>query len=164
LRSKDKADACLIISSKTNITLIKGNLSISIEENKAIVRHLFDELFNKGNPSAANDVITPDYVDHSPIPASLPGPEDLGQRTVMLRAAFVSECVFGEFLAEGDLVAFTWTLSGIHNGPLVGMAATGKYLVLAGINVERMKEGKIVEHWSQFDLAGAMRQIQSAAK
>jgi predicted ester cyclase len=44
------------------------------------------------------------------------------------------------------------------------MTPTGKLLTLAGINVERMKDGKIVEHWSQFDLAGVMRQIQSTAK
>ena len=81
----------------------------------------------------------------------------------MLRTAFVSECAFGEFLAEGDLVAFTWTLSGIHNGPLAGIAPTGKHLALSGINVERMKDGKIVEHWSQFDLEGVMGQIQSTA-
>jgi predicted ester cyclase len=39
------------------------------------------------------------------------------------------------------------------------MAPTGKDLILAGINIERMQNGKIIEHWSQFDLAGAMRQI-----
>ena len=137
---------------------------MSTEENKAIVHRLFEELFNLGNPAAANEVIAPDYIDHSPIPAPMPGPEGFGQRTAMLRMAFVSECVFGEFLAEGDLVAFTWTLSGVHNGPFAGMTPTGKHLTLSGINVERMKDGKIVEHWSQFDLAGVMRQIQSTAK
>jgi predicted SnoaL-like aldol condensation-catalyzing enzyme len=98
------------------------------EENKAVVRPLFGELINQGNPTATNEVIAADYVDHSPIPA--PGPEGFGQHTVMLRAAFVGECVFGELLAEDDLVA------------------------LSGINVERIKDGKIVDHWSQFDLAG----------
>ena len=135
---------------------------MSTEENKAIVRKLFDELFNQGNPAAANEVIAPNYIDHSPLPAPTPGAEGFGQRTVMLRTAFVTECVFGEFLAEGDLVAFSWTLSGTHNGPLAGQAPTGKYLVLAGVNIERMQAGKIVEHWSQFDLAGVLRQIQSA--
>src|SRR6185503_1533538 len=114
---------------------INGGPPMSTEENKAIVHRLFDELFNKGNPAAANEIIAVDYIDHSPIPAPMPGPEGFGQRTVMLRTAFVSECVFGEFLAEGDMVAFTWTLRGIHNGPFAGMTPTGKLLTLSGINV-----------------------------
>jgi len=135
---------------------------MSTEENKAIVRKLFDELFNKGNPAAAKEVVANDYIDHSPMTAPAPGAEGFGQRTVTLRTAFVSECIFGEFLAEGDLVSFSWTLSGKHNGPLAGQAPTGKHLVLTGINIERMKHGIIIEHWSQFDLAGVMRQIQAA--
>jgi predicted ester cyclase len=134
------------------------------EENKAIVRGLFDELFNKGNSEAANEVISSDYVDHSPIPAPMSGPEGFAKRTVALRSAFVQVAEFGVFLAEGDLVAFTWTFKGVHNGPFAGLEPTGKQVTLSGINVERMKEGKIVEHWSQFDLAGLMRQIQSPSK
>ncbi|TFG67930.1 MAG: ester cyclase, partial [Anaerolineales bacterium] len=43
-----------------------------------------------------------------------------------------------------------------------GIAATGKKVTLSGINVERFENGKIVEHWSQFDLAGLMKQMNSA--
>ena len=132
---------------------------MSAAENKAIVRRLFDEGFNKGNVQLANEIIAPDYVDYSPIPAPMPGSEGFAKRMAGLRAAFVQEAVFGVFLAEDDLVAFTWTFSGVHNGPFAGVPPTRRKVTLSGINVERLKDGRIVEHWSQFDLAGLMRQI-----
>lgn len=134
---------------------------MSTEENKQIVRRLFDEAFNKGNTYFIDEVIDPGYVDHSPIPAPAPGPEGFAKRTIALRSAFVDEALFGVFLAEDDLVAFTWTFNGIHRGTFAGIAATGKRVTLAGINVERLENRKIVEHWSHFDLAGLMRQINS---
>jgi steroid delta-isomerase-like uncharacterized protein len=131
------------------------------EENKHLVHRMFDEAFNKGDTLFINEMIAPDYIDHSPIPAPGPGPEGFAKRTAALRAAFVEEAVFGVFLAEDDLVAFTWTFNGVHRGTFAGAAATGKKVSLSGINVERLEKGKIVEHWSQFDLAGLIKQISS---
>ena len=136
---------------------------MSAAENKAIVHRLFDQGFNKGNMEPASEIIAPEYIDHSPIPAPMPGPEGFAKRMAGLRAAFVQEAIFGVFLAEDDLVAFTWTFNGVHNGPFAGIPATGKQVMLSGINVERLKDGKIIEHWSQFDLAGLMKQITTGA-
>ena len=135
---------------------------MSTEENKSLVHRMFDESFNKGDPSFINELIAADYVDHSPIPAPSPGPEGFAKRTIALRTAFVEEAQFGVFLAENDLVAFTWTFQGVHQGPFAGIAATGKQVTLSGINVERLENGKIVEHWSHFDLAGLIKQMNSA--
>jgi predicted ester cyclase len=129
------------------------------EENKALTYRLFDEEFNKGNSSIIDEVIAADYVDHSAIPAPAPGPEGFKKRAAMLRSALAPTMTFGEFLAEGDLVAFTWTMSGTHQGVFAGIPPTGKQVTVNGINVERFANGKIVEHWSQFDLAGALRQM-----
>ena len=135
---------------------------MSTEENKNLVRRMFDEAFNQGNTSLIHELIASDYVDHSPIPAPAPGPEGFGKRTMSLRNAFVEEALFGVFLAENDLVAFTWAFQGIHRGTFAGIAATGKEVSLSGINVERLENGKIVEHWSHFDLAGLLKQMNSA--
>jgi steroid delta-isomerase-like uncharacterized protein len=135
---------------------------MSTEENKVIVHRMFDEAFNRGETSFVNEVVSPEYIDHSPIPAPVPGPEGFAKRTAALRAAFVQEVVFGVFVAEGDLVAFTWTFIGVHHGTFAGVPATGKPVTLSGINVERLKAGKIIEHWSQFDLAGLMKQINGS--
>jgi predicted ester cyclase len=136
---------------------------MSPQENQAIVRRLFDEIFNKGNFAVADEIIAGDYQDHSPLPAPESGPQGFKMRAQMLRAAFVSQVVFGPFLADGDLVAFTWGLTGVHDGAFVGIAPTGKQVSLSGINVERLAGGKIVEHWSQFDLVGLLRQMEATS-
>jgi steroid delta-isomerase-like uncharacterized protein len=135
---------------------------MSTAENKNLVRRMFDEAFNQGNTSFIYEMVAPDYVDHSPIPAPAPGPEGFAKRTMALRSAFVQEALFGVFLAENDLVAFTWMFQGVHQGTFAGIAATGKNVTLSGINVERLENGKIVEHWSHFDLAGLLKQLNAA--
>lgn len=132
---------------------------MSTEENKALTHRLFDEEFNQGNPAAIDEIIDANYLDHSALPAPAPGPEGFKKRAEMLRAAFDPKMTFGEFLAEGDLVSFTWTLSGIHQGVFANVPPTGKAVTVSGINIERFQNGKIVEHWSQFDGIGLMRQI-----
>ncbi len=132
---------------------------MSIRDNQTHVRHLFEEVFNNGNYDIVDEFVADDYVDLSPIPAPAQGPQKFKMRTQMLHAAVVREVAFGPFLAERDLVAFTWTLGGVHNGPFVGNAPTGKMITLSGINVEHMADGQIVEHWSQFNLVGLLRQM-----
>lgn len=128
--------------------------------NSERIRLFFDAGFNRGEFLAAEHVAD-EYVDHSPIPAPAPGPDGFGMRMQSLRSAFVDEADFGVFLEAGDLVAFTWEFRGVHRGPFAGIAPTGRTVSLPGINVERLVDGKIVEHWSQFDLAGLMRQLTS---
>ncbi|MBX3195011.1 MAG: ester cyclase [Microbacteriaceae bacterium] len=124
------------------------------------IRRFFDAGFNRGE-FLASEYVADDYVDHSPLPAPKPGAEGFGMRMQALRTAFVDEAVFGVFAAEGDLVAFTWEFRGVHRGAFAGVEPTGRTVSLAGINVERVRDGLIVEHWSQFDLAGLMRQLTS---
>jgi predicted ester cyclase len=132
---------------------------MSTEENKTLTHRLFDEEFNKANSAVIDEIIDANYVDHSALPAPAPGPEGFKKRAAMLRAAFAPTMMFGDFLAEDDLVSFTWTMSGIHQGVFANVAPTGKPVTVTGINVERFQNGKIVEHWSQFDAIGLMRQI-----
>jgi predicted ester cyclase len=132
---------------------------MSGENNKALTQRLFSEEFNEGNTAVAEEIVAADYIDHSAIPAPAPGPEGFRKRVEMLRAAFAPRITFGEFLAEGDLVAFSWSMSGIHQGVFAGVAPTGKSITVNGINIERFQDGKIVEHWSQFDMVGVLRQI-----
>lgn len=74
-------------------------------------------------------------------------------------AAFHPEMSLGDFLADGELVSYTWTLKGKHLGPCAGAAPTGNTVVVNGINIKRFDESKIVKHWIQFDSAGLFCQI-----
>jgi predicted ester cyclase len=60
---------------------------------------------------------------------------------------------------EGDLVSSRWTITGTHQGPFQGVPATGKRVTIPGVDMSRVVNGQVAEHWAQFDLIGVMVQI-----
>ncbi len=60
---------------------------------------------------------------------------------------------------EGDKVAFRWLLSGTHENEFMGAAATGRRVEAMGMDIVRLADGEIVEHWGEFDAVGLLRQI-----
>jgi steroid delta-isomerase-like uncharacterized protein len=66
----------------------------------------------------------------------------------------VDECI-----AEGDRVVSRWTLTGTHRGEFQGVPATGRAVRFTGIEFNRVVDGRLAEHWAQFDLVGLMGQI-----
>ena len=62
-------------------------------------------------------------------------------------------------LAEGDMVATRWTGRGTHQGELMGIPPTGKQVTVSGITISRVKNGKVVEEWSNWDTLGMLQQL-----
>jgi steroid delta-isomerase-like uncharacterized protein len=62
-------------------------------------------------------------------------------------------------VAERDIVASRWTLTGTHSGTFHGVPATGRQVTMVGVEMSRFADGKIVEHWAQFDVLGMLQQI-----
>lgn len=62
-------------------------------------------------------------------------------------------------IGEDDQTATTWTLAGTHRAPFKAVPATGRKVEIAGIEFNRFSDGRIVEHYSQFDLAGLLVQL-----
>jgi predicted ester cyclase len=60
---------------------------------------------------------------------------------------------------EGDKVAFRWLLSGTHLGGFMGVVATGRRVEAMGMDIVRVADGEIIEHWGEFDVMGLLRQI-----
>lgn len=74
--------------------------------------------------------------------------------------AFPDACItVNACIAEGDTVVSRWTLTGTHRGSFNGIPSTGRAVQFTGIEFNRVAGGRIAEHWSQFDLAGLLRQI-----
>lgn len=130
------------------------------EDPGRMVKGLFLKAFNEGDFSAAEENVAQHLVDHSTFAAPAPGGEGFRQRIAQLREAF-PDCRFKieEMLEEGELVAFTWRFTGSNDGPFMGHKATGKRVKITGINVERVRRGKIVEHWSSPDTLALFRQL-----
>jgi steroid delta-isomerase-like uncharacterized protein len=62
-------------------------------------------------------------------------------------------------VGDRDMVASRWIMTGTHNGNFQGVPATGRQISMKGIDVSRVVDGRIAEHWAQFDAIGVMQQI-----
>jgi len=132
---------------------------MSTEENKAIVRRFFEEGPSKGNLITAEELLSPDFVLHVPLPVS-PGVKGIKEVITSCREAFEHlNVTIEDMIAEGDNVAARFTAHGIHKGDFVGLPATGKPITMTGIEIFRIKDGKIVELWGEANLLGLMQQL-----
>src|SRR5205823_575293 len=62
-------------------------------------------------------------------------------------------------IAEGDAVATRWQGRGRHTGELMGFPPTGKEVIVEGLNLTRLRDGKIVEEWSNWDTLGMLQHV-----
>jgi len=134
---------------------------MSIEENKAIARCLYEEVFNKGNLAALDDLMSSGYVDHNPLsPGQAPDREGAKQGLSVLRTALPDlRVTIEDIVAEGDKVVCRLTLRGTQKGEFMGVAASGEQITAALISIVRIADGKIVERWGISDQLGLMQQL-----
>jgi len=131
------------------------------EQNKNVVRRLFDELWNKGNLQVADELIAPNYMDHDPsTPDFGKGPESEKKRVNLYRGAFHDfRLNIEDLYAEGETVVARWSCRGVHKGELNGIAPTNKQFAITGVTICRFDHGKIVEGFVNWDALGLMRQL-----
>ena len=135
---------------------------MSVEENKALVRHFMEEAFGQGKPELVDDLLDPDFVRYDPYieAGEVRGVETVKENIVWFRNVFPDlTCTIEDQVAEGDKVVSRWTLRGTHQGEFFGVPATGERVELGGIQIDRFEGGKIVEERAEFDLLGAMQQL-----
>ena len=136
-------------------------MSVSVEENKALARRWFEEVFNAQNFDVADEITAQDAVNHDPTLTDLPsGPE--GDRHVvnLYHDAFPdAQITVEEQIAEGDRVVTRWTGRGTHQGELMGVPPSGNRVEIAGMTINRVSGGKIAETWTNYDALGMMQQI-----
>ncbi len=132
---------------------------MSAEENKAIIRRFFEVGPSKGDLAAANELLSPKFSLHTPLP-SAPGTQGIDDIIITCRAAFEHLNVTVEdMIAEGDKVAARFTAHGIHKGNFMGLPPTDRPITMTGIEIFRIEDGKIVELWAEANLLGLMVQL-----
>jgi steroid delta-isomerase-like uncharacterized protein len=133
---------------------------MSTEENKAVVRRFFEELLSTDNLALADEILSPDFRFYF---AGSPDPMDLKRYKDFLaarRAAFPDRrFAVEDMIAEGDKVSARFTMRGTHNGELRGIAPSGREVTMSGIDIIRLKEGKMVEDRVEVDQLGMMQQL-----
>jgi len=134
---------------------------MAAEQNKALVIRFIDELFNRGNIGIVDEISTPDFIEREQLPPGIPdGREGVKVLTSLLRNAFPDfKATIDDILAEGDKVVIRMTWSGTHKGEFMGVPATGKSVSFGVIDIIRITNGKVVEHWGQMDSMSLMQQL-----
>lgn len=133
------------------------------EENKALVKRWFEEVWNKGRAEAISEMFAEDGIAHglSDDPSvAMRGPRDYKPFYETFRGAFPDIVVTVEdMIAEGDMVAARCSVQGKHTGDNLGIAATNTGVDFTGITIVRIRDGKIVEAWNNFDFMRMNRQL-----
>jgi predicted ester cyclase len=134
---------------------------MSAEQNKAIARRIPMEVFSQGRLEVVDEILAPDFKDHSQLPPGLPaGREGVKAIASQLRKGFPDLNYRVDLqIAEGDFVAAYLTVSGTHKGEVFGMPATGKRAEWPESHIVKMVNGKITEHWGIADQLGMLRQL-----
>jgi steroid delta-isomerase-like uncharacterized protein len=134
---------------------------MSTAENKRVIRRFYEEVWNRGNVAVAQETFAEDYMRHDLRPTQAePGPEGQAKIAADFRRAFPDLTFLVDIvLAEKDLVAARWTAEGTHDGPWGNMDPTGKRVRFSGVNIFRIREGKVAEIWNHRDDLGLMQQV-----
>jgi len=132
---------------------------VSTEVNRAVVRRLMNEAYT--NPGVHDELVAEDYVGHFPPNPTLHGPEGLKRFNAQAVTAFPDvHASIEDLVAEGDEVVVRWTLRGTHEGELRGgIPATGRRVEVSGITISRIRDGRLVENWGNYDLLGMLQQL-----
>jgi serine phosphatase RsbU (regulator of sigma subunit)/ketosteroid isomerase-like protein len=123
---------------------------MSLEDNKRLVRD-FIRAQNEGNVAALEDLMAPDFVDHSVLPGQGSSRDAYIQGAVEDQAAFSdAELIVEEQLAEGDKVMTRLSVRGLHDkAAFTDMAPTGAMLDTTAITINRVVGDKIAAEWSE---------------
>ena len=132
-----------------------------VVENKALVRRFYEEVWDKGNLDACDEVFAEDYVRHDLRPSEpVPGPEGQKQIAADFRSAFPDLRVEVDILvAEDDYVVGRWTASGTHLGPWGSLEPKSRRITFSAVNIFRFDSGKVSEIWNHRDDLGLREQI-----
>ena len=133
---------------------------MSAEKNKRVVRRLLDEVVNAGRTAILDQLVSPDFYDHDPLPGTSPDLEGLTQRFAIRAQAFPDlQATIVQLVAEGDKVALITSGKGTHLGEFMGLEPTGKQLVIPEAHVLRLAGGMIVERWGIIDVFSLLEQL-----
>jgi predicted ester cyclase len=130
------------------------------ERNKAVVRRFIEEVQNKKDPAVFDELNGPDFVNLS-APPGVPSDREGGKMFLWsFFSAFPdSRWTIDEMIAEGDRVATKKTFTGTHTGDLGEIPPTGKSVTLQYVDILRLRDGKIVEHWLSMDQLSLLQQL-----
>jgi steroid delta-isomerase-like uncharacterized protein len=133
---------------------------MNTEQNTAIVRRIFDDVINNGDRALLDDILAPDMVTHDTLQGRIESAAAFKGLLAFFDAAFPGHRVTVEqIIAQGDYVAVLHTHYATHTGPFMELPPTGREIVVPGVEVYRLHDGRIAEFWRFDNDAGMLMQL-----
>ncbi len=146
------------VASATN--KVRGELQGN--DARRLLLHYFDEVLNRKNLDAMEEIFAADVVYHSAGAPDINGLQALKAWVAdYLNSVPDYKAAFKDSIAEGDRCMLRWSCKGTHRGVLFGLPPTGKRFTLSGMTVFRIQDGRVQEGWIERDSLGLFRHLQS---
>ncbi len=133
------------------------------EVNKSIVRRFVDEVVNRGDLGAIDELLCEEYTDHRALMSNLPsGRNGAKQQYALLHVAFPGlHLSLEQLIADGDRVAFRGVLRGTHQGQFLDIPPTATQIELETYEIMRLSKGRIAEHWGSVGFENLLEILQT---
>jgi steroid delta-isomerase-like uncharacterized protein len=128
---------------------------------KAIVRRLYDEVWNKRRLELVDEIISPSHALHDPnVSGSAIGPEAYKRQVTRFIMGFPDlRFTVEDMVGEKEKVVVAWTISGTHKGEFMGIPPTNKRISVDGITINHIANGKIMDSYISWDALGVFQQL-----
>ncbi len=123
---------------------------MSVAANKALFARFYVEIWNTGDVAALDEVLAPDFRNHGLVETAVSHRGLYKDAIRETRAGFPDWTnVLDEVIAEGDIVAARWRAIGTHIGPYGSWPPAGRRIVILGMTLVRVAQGRITDFWKQ---------------
>jgi predicted ester cyclase len=129
------------------------------ERNKAVIRRFVDEVQNKKDWDVYDELNDPEFFNHSAPPGMTDREGSKQYLGGFLNGFPDCQFVIDDMIAEGDQIVTKKTFTGTHEGDFAGIPPTGKWVTLQFVDIMRVRDGRIVEHWLSMDQLSLMQQL-----
>lgn len=131
-----------------------------IDQQKNIVSRISDEAFGEGDLSVVEEVFAAEYVQHGPFQEDVHGIDGMKESVRVMRDAFPDLATEDHVVVgEGEYVLLHQTISGTHEGALMGIEPTGNVVSVSSMVLHRFEDGKVAEAWVIGDTMGLLHQL-----
>jgi len=133
----------------------------SLEQHQHIIQRYYDEVWNRGRLDVLDELLDPAYINHTPsVPNPPPGPGGLKPIVAAIRKAFPDlHYEIKDIVANDSMVVARVIMTGTQKDSLFDLPPTGKKITVNQINIEKIRNGRVVEHWRVTDELTMMKQL-----
>jgi len=133
---------------------------MTIETNKALVRRYYEEIVNTGQVDDIDRFISPDYVEVHDNERNAVGLEGARDHVLGVRQTYPDlHLTIEQQIAEGEWVVSRVTMRGTHRGEWMGIEPTGEPVEITAVNIDRVVDGRILEHGGAANLLGPLLDV-----